>query len=212
MTSSNDSSMKAPKLAWPESGMSLREGPLDSWTTADFDSVRGQPRIYISGYQMAADVLFAHVEETGTWTETLFLPLAFLWRHTIELQLKALISVAREFLERDGGGGDLIHHKLEELWSEAKPFICEIRPEGHVGTEIEDVERLIGQLLSFDPNAQGFRYHKDTKNKPTLTAVPRYIDLRNFQEAMAAVSNFIGGCCGVYESRLDYKRDTQADQ
>lgn len=72
----------------------------------------------VQGYNEAVDVLFKEIEANSGSIDFLVYPLFFCARHSVELQLKLLISMVNEFNEyRDAKKNDinLCGHNLEEL-------------------------------------------------------------------------------------------------
>ena len=67
-------------------------------------------------YKDAADALISHVEagELGKHPEAVFFPIAYMYRHSLELKLKSLLTVMskRNLFELP----DLTKHKLIPLW------------------------------------------------------------------------------------------------
>jgi hypothetical protein len=69
---------------------------------------------YTTSYKEAADLLVAHVEETGWRAEKLRFPILFLYRQHLELVVKGLIRMCCEVLGRDRDFPR--HHDLQKLW------------------------------------------------------------------------------------------------
>lgn len=87
-------------------------------------------------------------------------PLLFLCRHTLELQLKAVIMVGQDAL---GLRLDLPgHHELDRLWTAAQPMIVACGFQEDLGS----VRALVDQYHLADPHSFNFRYPVNTKNKP----------------------------------------------
>jgi hypothetical protein len=86
-------------------------------------------------------------------------PLAFLWRHCIELSLKEIIAVGRR---QDGGRwGFPEHHRLLDLWNAAKPYVIQTGPDGDVGPAVSNVEANI---------VESTQAHKGSATRSTIPA------------------------------------------
>lgn len=181
---------------WPKAGCSLRDldGPwLDAYLGPTW------PEAYILGYQRAAEVLSAHVVSNGE-TKTIAFPILFLWRHTIELQLKVIVLKAGNL------AGSETHwpvgHHLGELWRTARTALDQAGL-GAAG-EIPTVESIILDLAAFDPDSDGFRYHEKRSGRRTLEDAPDTIDLQNVCEMLAGVTNFLDCVIADLDARLEW--------
>jgi hypothetical protein len=144
---------------------------------------------YILGYSRAAQALFEHSTSCNRFSpNTVLFPLAFLWRHYVELALKQIIRLG-QLLNQESPGTAAAHHRLLDLWKAAKPYIVEHcsaeTPEmSNVQANIEEIERI-------DSYATGFRYLLSRDQKTMgLTDQPKLINLKVLHEAMLALSNF----------------------
>jgi hypothetical protein len=152
-------------------------------------------------------MLFESVATNRGNADYLFFPLAFLWRHHIELALKNIIAKGRE-LEGDACEYPT-GHRLSVLWVEAKPHIVKCgdpdAPElGNVEANIEEFERI-------DPAADGFRYpHSRDRKSASLQDPPASASLLVLHEAMVALSNFFDGVDTEMSVRLDALSDMAA--
>jgi hypothetical protein len=77
---------------------------------------------YLAGYRDAAETIYAAALTSHRSPDVLVFPLAFLWRHHLELALKDIIATGMKL----GGRRPEVplHHKLPDLWAKAKPFIA----------------------------------------------------------------------------------------
>ena len=153
---------------------------------------------YITGYRRGAEVLFEHVEGGGAPPDFTLLPIAFLWRHCIELSLKEIIALGRCM---DGEPWSFPeHHRLGELWRTAKPYVITCGPAN--APEIGNVESNIAEFEKIDPSAQGFRYSLNRAGDRSLNA-PDLVNLRGLHDAMVPLANFLSGVSSVLQDRLD---------
>jgi hypothetical protein len=107
------------KPPWPRPGQILIEGRA-GWNSASV--LPGQDRSwvgYAKAYRAAAEALFAHCDRGEADPESMVYPVAFLWRHHLELMMKILIAAARSL--RDDASGFPNDHRLKQLWAQLRP-------------------------------------------------------------------------------------------
>jgi hypothetical protein len=198
-----------PKLTWPDvPRIAFGSDPIDGRLNARVGWVLSNPREmtgYIIGYKDAAEALFEHAKTVGSLPDFLLFPIAFMWRHAIELSLKEIIAMGRVLGSRPWGFPE--HHRLADLWTEAKPLVISTGPQGHVGPEVANVEANILELETIDPSAQGFRYPVARNGGPGLQGGPTTLSLRLLHDAMQAVTNLLEGVSSVLQQGLDHMAD-----
>src|SRR5262245_29386486 len=109
---------------------------------------------YIEGYRRAAEAVYESTVRTRTSPEYTVFPLAFLWRHHVELALKAIIALGRELKHEDGRFPE--HHGLVNLWRAAKPHLVDCS--NAQNPELVNVEANLYEFERIDPASLGFRY------------------------------------------------------
>jgi len=92
-------------------------------------------------------------------------PIAFLYRHYLELSLKALIMDAGCLLDRPQDPGH--SHALLDLWRKLRPLLEEISP-GESPGFLDRSEQLISEFETLDLGSYSFRYPVDKKRNPSL--------------------------------------------
>lgn len=95
-------------------------------------------------------------------TNTNAAPYLFMCRHTIELQLKAIIMLGQETMELTAFLPG--HHDLEKLWSAAFPIIKLYPPKDK--SQIKQVKQIVMDYHEADPGSFNFRYPVGTNNRP----------------------------------------------
>lgn len=162
---------------------------------------------YAEGYRRAASAVFASALTTKEPPEFTVWPLAFLWRHHLELTLKWIIATGHEL------HGELAtfpeRHHLDELWRDAKRYIVETSSADAPG--IAEVEAAIHDFERIDPGADGFRYPFARKSRDgSLHDAPREVNLRNLHDAMAAVATFLDCAHDMLTVTLDNMGDVSS--
>jgi hypothetical protein len=155
--------------------------------------LQGDQRLYEIAYREAVDLLYCQAIQEPSACQWLILPLGYLWRHTLELQLKMAIGRALEIAGRDFDKKDkqrLHVHKLLPLWQFTKEQLEMIgvctAPLG-----VEDFERLLGDVDVLDPEATGFRFHAARSGEPSLSPRDRAVDLENFHAVFGELYTFV---------------------
>ena len=152
---------------------------------------------YAIGYKRAADRLVQSLESsTSSSDDALVLPIAFLYRHYLELLLKVLIREGNKVL---GNPPDLPKiHEIDKLWEKLKPILIQVyKPYTPEATEVEAVEKCIKEFADIDANSQAFRYPVDKNGKSLLRDKSylqniSYINLQHLAEKMAGIDFFLG--------------------
>lgn len=117
-------------------------------------------RDYAQGYFLAARKLLDAVRKDPAYVDTLIYPLAFLFRHAIELSLKGL---ARDLGRALGQGKDpKLTHKLADNWTVVQELlkrrIQDFDPENKI---IPMIDKVLRDYLEFDPVGEVFRFPED---------------------------------------------------
>jgi hypothetical protein len=110
--------------------------------------------LYAYGFRRAADILLEHVETRHTSLDVIVFPVVFLLRHHLELAIKIVARDARLLF----GVPPPVkpHHRLRELWDEAKELI--VRAEGIEPAGLEPIDVAVSQLDAVDSTSTTFRY------------------------------------------------------
>lgn len=109
---------------------------------------------FIKGYRQAVEIL---AEKPLRATAAPFL---YLCRHTLELQLKAVIILGQKSMQLTE---DLPpHHDLQKLWTAAFPIAKQNYPNGE--TQLAEVRQVVNDYHAADPRSSNFRYHVTRKN------------------------------------------------
>ena len=140
------------RIAWPDVPR-LAFGPgTPGELNADVQWVQSRPQDmygYIEGYRRAARAVFAFAVETRASPEYMLFPIAFTWRHYLELALKDIIAAARSLVGKEWGFPQ--GHRLLDLWREARPHIAELGDP--TSPELDIVEANICEFERIDPYA-----------------------------------------------------------
>jgi len=126
------------------------------------------------GYKFAADILVKEIKEKSIPltsfnlrdVESLVYPIAFLYRHYLELRLKEIIKEGRDLI-----GDDPTYkttHNLIKLWENAKSVIEKVYPNDDPQVLIE-AELFLKTFNEVDSMSESFRYPTDKSGNTLLT-------------------------------------------
>lgn len=200
----NDGEISIP---WPRAGDILFQSANDWWCNACLNLRHAENSwdVYAIGYKEAADVLCERVFETGRHADLLIYPIAFLYRHYLELRIKDIIMAGRTLLEQTL---DFQHvHRIDVLWYSCRKILEEVSP-GSPRDDFDAVEDCIRQFAKVDPESMSFRYPVTKDGKATLPSL-QHINIRNLQEVMARISSLLEGASDSISVYLDHKYSMQ---
>jgi hypothetical protein len=208
--------MADPGSKWPKKGD--KPFALSSRDRASLEAfAMPSEEAYALGFQVAADMIVTGAEGEDLSPDVLFFPLAYLYRHHLELMLKQLIGlgVRAGAVEAPSdsrsepcpacGHRELPKdwrwdHNLHKLWNKAKLLIRRVWPDSPVD-DLKAVERVLQHFNELDRTGQAFRYPRDKQGKPHPQSAPRQIDLDNLRSVVAGVSRFLDAAyAGIYDS------------
>lgn len=159
--------------------------------------------LYCEGYLKAARVLANHALANEFDRGILFFPIAFLYRHHIELSLKDLIQTAHTVASGQQGSPE--GHVLADLWEQLKKVLWRL-DESPRRNDLEAVEAYIRQMEQVDKRGQAFRYATSTEGKPHLREF-NLLDIRGFSEAMERLASYLSGISFRLNLLLDRREE-----
>ncbi len=195
------------RLPWPSGGQSLFAGDSDWWFNVCVSTVRGNRDAYARGYVRAATMLFEQISEKRHVSDTILLPIAFLWRQALELQLKDVITGTRQLA---GSCADVpAHHRIRDLWASARPALEAL--DACLAEDLDGVGDLIQQFAAVDPGSIDFRYSTSKAGDETLAQVPDLVNIRNLHERMTELTTFFDCALCEIGVRLEYAAAAMAE-
>ena len=167
---------------------------------------------YSNGFRRAAERLAEHVCETGGGQDVLIYPIVYLYRHHVELVLKAIIKSASGLLDLELTEQVLKvlgRHDLRELWQAAKPLldpVCDRADNTPFPiADLDGVDSYISQIHSHDPDGQRFRYGtmkakgvNQSGLRPSLGPDLKLVNVRVLASAMEKLADYLEGIEGWF--------------
>jgi hypothetical protein len=147
-----------------------------------WERVIGLDRLYIEGYLLAATSLVDRVAAEPT----LLYPVLFLYRHYVEIHLKAM-AYGLQTLKQLPAGSKIDHHRIADIWNLVRPA-AETQFGSMHAAELEEVGKVVMDIAAFDAGGQEGRYAKTTKGNQSLAALPDELPMSNVKATMAEVS------------------------
>lgn len=194
---------------WPDVPR-IAFGPTNDPYNANLQWVqsRGDMHAYVEGYRRLAETAFEGAMGQRMSPEYLLFPLAYLWRHYLELALKEAIAMGRVL---DGGEWSYpTGHRLELLWAEARPYIAACGADD--APELANVEANILEFVRIDPGAVGFRYPLNVQGTAaSLTNAPAQVNVVQLHSTMMALGNFFLCVRSEQTHRIDYQQEHAGD-
>src|SRR5450432_2606204 len=154
----------------------------------------------IQGYEAAAVILFQEIERSIEQARKpiaedqtsahlslehwLVYPMYFLYRHAIELSLKALYARSSK-----SNPTERLGHKLKDLWMDVRPQISHILDDRLI-EPTKAFEAMLNEITKEDPDGQGGRYEMNTKGELMFAAV-KPLSVKVINQRSQAMLNYL---------------------
>ena len=149
-------------------------------------------------YSRAADKIIEHrlsLPQSNS-DDGLFMPVTFLYRHSIELRLKELIIffISTGELAKSSKLEKLLQgsHSLSKLWIRIEPVIRKLAPDKD-DPAADHVSSFIERLDACDPGGTSMRYSRSLNGSLSSDLFPDRVDLVKLRDSVKKVSNFLEG-------------------
>jgi hypothetical protein len=184
---------------WPTPGddpFELDSGDGNHATIAQGDFTRFV--LMMEGYRRSADALVELA--LADWREgnSLIYPILFLYRHSLELNLKYIINVYGRQVGVDPVWNS---HDFRVLWSRFLTVLDRFGTDDPDSAD-EIVGGVIAQFGNIDPNSFSHRYPFDTKGNP-IPLVQERLNLETLKDVMDGVFGYFSGTDGFLSSLVD---------
>ena len=183
------------ELRWPQRGDRLfRKGGSGSLAACTMASLRSEGFVAM-GFKNAVDGIVQHVSRSGR-DDSLILPILFLYRHYIEMQLK---ETALHLHRWDGKGESYVRtHDLSRLVSILDhPDLKEAQtsPEGEAARRA--ARECVLEFHRMDPRGTEMRY----PDKAPL----EQLDLGHLKSTMEGLANYLGAAADQVEEAVNLR-------
>src|SRR5690606_33395508 len=162
---------------------------------------------YVEGNRRAAAALYHYTAASRSSPEYVLFPIAFNWRHLLDLALMEIIASGRPLAGE--ALGYPTGHDILQLMKAARPISAELGdPETPI---LENVESNLREFDRIDRGGDGFRYPLDLDGDPSLSNATESVSLRALHEAMDAVGTFLSCVGSELSARLDWVTQREAE-
>jgi hypothetical protein len=156
---------------------------------------------FAAGYKNAAHELVASLERAVSYPDHRGYPVLFLFRHSVELYLKALAYRAAQLYMLETDLNIAIprlwrEHSLPRLLETVKPILAALDPDCARGYKNipEEVAEIIGKIDALDPASYAFRYPVTSVGEPAL---PHHlvVNVLVYAAEVQPVLDWLSGAC-----------------
>jgi hypothetical protein len=155
---------------------------------------------YLVGFQRGADMIVDAAKKDDLHPDDLFFPVAFLYRHHLELMLKELVRLGVQSGALEKCEDCMAKHNLHKLWNKVKTLIQKVWPDSAGDDLLLAVERVILEFHKLDPAGQAWRYARDKRGNVHFRHGPEQVDLLNLKTTVEGVSAFLDAAYAGIES------------
>lgn len=201
------------KSRWPKKGdnpflVGSADPSSPTWASLQWLASMKVDDAYIAtAFKEAGDKIIKELSrgEDIKHCDMFFMPIAYLYRHSMELQMKEIIrlGIRLGLIEKDEKLTDVLKdHNLHYLWNVVRKVVAAYWPNGPQD-DLNAAERIVQEFHQIDKCGQNFRYSKDLKGHSSLERFPESVQLKHLQDVFGAIFNFLDGC----ETGLDHAMD-----
>lgn len=168
--------------------------------------------IYVDGYKEAADRLVAGIDAGQGKVDFLVFPILHLYRHYLELSLKANIRMCQVLLDvqrptlkeaRKDSIRAAQGHDLSGLWDYLQELVPGIYPDVEE-IYITGINRVIKAFAALDPAGDQTRYPLDRQENQSLPKL-KEVNLRQLADDMARADNGFTQIEGAIDYELEHR-------
>lgn len=204
-------------IQWPKKGddpilIKSTDPKSPTWACLDFLTIfNPDDSLLALAFKESADKIINELSrgEDPQHPDMFFIPIAYLYRHSLELQMKQIIRLGLRLnlIEEDEDiFSALEKHGLYQLWNHVKKVIIKYWPDGPK-EDINAAESIIQKIHNIDKSGQSLRYSEDKSGRKTLKQLPDSVDLIHFKNVLEAIFNFLDGCEAGLDDALQYMNE-----
>ena len=184
------------------------------WDTSQVHSAQDQWYLLAAAYKNAADQIVIGLPDAllcGLQFVYIAAPVMFLYRHYLELELKAILLDLRDFAKQTTPNNAMKSHSLLKVWQEVKHLLFETDEEVkrskvarvEAGKIYGDMEERIKEFNKIDERSMNFRYPIDkTGENQILASLPHGRQLSHVKDVIEVLASYFGGIeMWVHEKR-----------
>jgi hypothetical protein len=161
---------------------------------------------HAEGFKNAAEMVIDACVEDRFHNDEMIFPVAYLYRHCLELKFKDLIiaGIHVGFFTKAKVAEVLASHNLANLWNKVKGLLNYGWPNGPK-SPLQGIESVVNEFHQADPDGQTFRYNADKKGKRHKhEKLPEFIGMENLRTTMDGIFSLLDACESMFRENLDY--------
>ncbi len=202
---------------WPQKGdnpfpVKPAEPDSPTWATLDWLASMNVDDSFVAGaFKEAGDMVVEQLSrgETFQHADKFFMPIGFLYRHSLELKMKEVVRLGIQLgLVPDNNKTEkvLADHNLHQIWNLVKKAVSGNWPDNSEN-DTGPAERIVLEFHRIDQSGQGLRYSKDRSGRSTLNSLPKSAELTHVRDVFQAIFNFLDGCEAGLSHAVEMRND-----
>ena len=166
-------------------------------------------------YKRTADIVVESVRIGGIDLNLnphgLFMPVCYLYRHSLELILKGLFELLIEcdFYNNTNTEEVFGRHNIIDIWKIIKPILIDHWSDSDP-KPLNNVESLITDFHRIDKSGQALRYSKFKNGKYVRKKFPEFVNLELLKDAFDEIHSFFSGTITEFLFISDYIAEERA--
>lgn len=201
------------QLHWPKKGDNPFSGKNGDYRSPTWCLFPWPPNLdlddtyYANAFKKAGDKIISELErgESIEHADPMFIPVAYLYRHCLELKMKAVIKKGLKLNILPGDEekikASLIGHNLHKIWNQFKLIVMAYWP-GADTTDLNAAESIVLRFHAIDASGQSLRYAESTDGSNSAEKMPESIELTALRDTFDGVFNLLDGCDMESDHRL----------
>lgn len=160
---------------WPKKGdnpflVKLADRNSPTWASLHWlASFNHDDSLFSTAFKEAGDKIVKELSrgKYPSHPDMFFMPIAYLYRHSLELKMKHIIrlGIRLELIEKDTKvSNELENHRLHQIWNYVKKVLEKCWMDSHK-EELNAASRIIQEFHNIDKSGQNLRYSKDLSGK-----------------------------------------------
>lgn len=207
--------MKQRTFEWPKKGNKAFVAPKGG-KSFHIERLAWHWPQHAQAFKLAAELVVDAYEEADRRLEydELFYPVAYLYRHCVELRLKDIITtgLGMHFFKKADVKEAMENHNLARLWNHAKKLLKD-RWKGADETPLKAVESVINELHQVDPTGQAFRFDADKSGRRFRhDKLPTRVSLKELRKTMDGVFTFLDATASELHQNLSDMMDNMPER
>ena len=191
------------KMPWPVKGNKVFTA-VGEGKRFDLSSTLWRYPEHAEAFLTAAEMVIDSYDDNRLRADDLFFPVAYLYRHCLELKLKDMIRVGIDihFFQKAKVEKILAEHNLAKLWTQVKKLLQDAWP-GADQSPLQGIEAVVNDFHQVDREGQAFRYATDKSGKRHRhEKLPKAISVVALREVMEGVFSLLDACESFFRAYL----------